>query len=70
MVIAREIIEEIRSRVTIHEVVSQSVRLQNAGGGRFKGLCPFHKENTPSFTVNTRQNMFYCFMVFKLIINR
>ena len=61
MAIAREIIEDIRNRVNIHDVVSQSVRLKSAGGGRFKGLCPFHKESTPSFTINTNQNMFYCF---------
>jgi DNA primase len=61
MAIAREIIEDIRTRVSIHDVVSQSVRLQSAGGGRYKGLCPFHRESTPSFTININQNMFYCF---------
>ncbi|MEC7985745.1 MAG: DNA primase, partial [Myxococcota bacterium] len=61
MAISREIIEEIRSRVSIYDVVSQSVRLQPSGNGRFKGLCPFHQEDTPSFTVTTTQNMFYCF---------
>lgn len=61
MAIAREIIEDIRTRVSIYDVVSQSVRLKSAGGGRFKGLCPFHKESTPSFTININQNMFYCF---------
>ena len=76
MPIAREVIEEIRSRVSIYDVVSQSVRLQSAGGGRFKGLCPFHKESTPSFTINTAQNMFYCFGctlggdVFKFIMHQ
>ena len=61
MAISRDIIEDIRSRVSIYDVVSQSVRLKSAGGGRFKGLCPFHKESTPSFTININQNMFYCF---------
>ena len=61
MTIPREIIEDIRTRVNIYDVVSQSVRLQSAGGGRYKGLCPFHKESTPSFTININQNMFYCF---------
>ena len=76
MAIAREVIEEIRSRISIYDVVSQSVRLQSAGGGRFKGLCPFHKESTPSFTINVSQNMFYCFGctlggdVFKFIMHQ
>lgn len=61
MAISRDIIEDIRTRVSIYDVVSQSVRLKSAGGGRFKGLCPFHKESTPSFTININQNMFYCF---------
>ena len=75
MGISREIIEEIRSRVSIYDVVSQSVRLQSSGNGRFKGLCPFHQEDTPSFIVTTTQNMFYCFGcsmggdVFKFIMN-
>ena len=61
MGISREIIEEIRSRVSIYDVVSQSVRLQPSGNGRFKGLCPFHDEKTPSFTVDPQRNTYHCF---------
>lgn len=53
--------EEIRSRLSIADVVSDYVRLTPAGKGRLKGLCPFHKEKTPSFQVDTEQGYYYCF---------
>ena len=35
--------------------------MKRAGTGLYKGLCPFHAEKTPSFTVNTQKQLFYCF---------
>ncbi len=53
--------EDVRSRLNIAEVVGEYVRLTPAGKGRLKGLCPFHKEKSPSFQVDTEQGYFYCF---------
>lgn len=52
--------EDIRSRLDIVQVVGRYVRLRSAGN-RMIGLCPFHKEKTPSFTVSPDKNVFYCF---------
>src|SRR5712691_9008484 len=54
------ILDEIRTRVDIVELVGQFVTLKRAGEN-WKGLCPFHTENTPSFTVNPKRNIFHCF---------
>ena len=53
-------LEELRSRVPIEEVVSEYVRLKQKGK-RFWGLCPFHNEKTPSFSVDSESQMYYCF---------
>ena len=55
-----EILDEIRARVDLVDLVGAVVPLKRAGE-RWKGLCPFHQEKTPSFTVNPKQNIFYCF---------
>ncbi len=52
--------EEIRSAVNIADVVGRHVALKPAGQN-LKGLCPFHKEKTPSFTVSPAKGIFYCF---------
>ncbi|MCW2571931.1 MAG: primase [Frankiales bacterium] len=51
----------VRERAPIADVIGESVQLRSAGGGRLKGLCPFHDEKTPSFNVNPSLNMFHCF---------
>jgi len=53
-------IEEIKSRIDIVELVTQYVTLKKAGRN-YLGLCPFHQEKTPSFTVNREKQIFYCF---------
>ncbi|WMI81292.1 DNA primase [Anaerotignum sp. MB30-C6] len=56
----REIIEEVRLQNDIVEVISQYVPLKQKGGSYF-GLCPFHNEKTPSFSVNSEKQFYYCF---------
>lgn len=53
-------ITEIRNRADILDIVSESVLLKKAGRN-YVGLCPFHSENAPSFTVSIEKQMFYCF---------
>jgi DNA primase len=53
-------LQEIRERVSIVEVVSGYVSLKKAGRNHV-GLCPFHAEKTPSFTVNEERGLFHCF---------
>src|SRR4030043_852617 len=55
-----EVIEEIRERADIIEVISDYVTLKKAGTN-YKGLCPFHQEKTPSFTVSQEKQLFHCF---------
>ena len=55
-----DIIEEVRSRNDIVDVISQYVKLTRKGGSYF-GLCPFHNEKTPSFSVTPGKQMYYCF---------
>ena len=54
-------IAEVRDRTRIEEVVGEYVALRRAGAGSLKGLCPFHDEKTPSFTVRPSHNSFHCF---------
>ena len=51
----------VRERAPIADVVGESVQLRPAGGGRLKGLCPFHDEKTPSFNVNPSLGYYMCF---------
>lgn len=55
-----ELIEEVRSRNDIVDVIGGYVRLQKKGSSYF-GLCPFHNEKTGSFSVTPSKQMFYCF---------
>ncbi|HJD25601.1 MAG TPA: DNA primase [Candidatus Blautia intestinipullorum] len=55
-----DIIEEVRSKNDIVDVVSQYVKLTRRGSSYF-GLCPFHNEKTPSFSVTPGKQMYYCF---------
>lgn len=55
-----EVIEEIRLQNDLVEVVSEYIHLDRKGGGYF-GLCPFHREKTPSFHVEPVKQFYYCF---------
>ena len=54
------VIDEVRMRNDIVDVISQTVQLTKRGTNYF-GLCPFHNEKTPSFSVSPAKQMFYCF---------
>ncbi|HAM55523.1 MAG TPA: DNA primase [Candidatus Rokubacteria bacterium] len=59
-IFSASLLEEIRSRVDMVEMVGQFVNLKRAGEN-WKGLCPFHTEKTPSFTVHPKKGIFHCF---------
>jgi DNA primase len=60
MLIPEDKLEEIRAASDIVDVVGEYVELKRSGSS-FKGLCPFHNENTPSFHVNPSMNIYKCF---------
>lgn len=57
---SKQILDEIRSRISIVNLVSEHLPLKRAGRN-FKGLCPFHQEKTPSFMVTEEKQIFHCF---------
>jgi DNA primase len=59
-IIPEDKIREIRNAADIHEIISESVVLKKTGKN-YQGLCPFHAEKTPSFSVNPSKQIFYCF---------
>jgi DNA primase len=58
--IPQDVIEEIRRRNDIVDVISEYLPLKSSGG-TYKALCPFHSEKTPSFTVTRQKQIFHCF---------
>ena len=61
MAFADSFLDQIRARVPGSEVVAKRVRLKRSGRGELTGLCPFHDEKTPSFTVNDAKGFYHCF---------
>lgn len=60
MLILKDTIEEIKSKIDIVELISRYVSLQKVGNS-YRGLCPFHTETTPSFYVNPSFKTYHCF---------
>ena len=60
MLIDRQVVDEIRSRADITEIIGSYVTLRRAGSN-FSGLCPFHNEKTPSFFVFNNTETYHCF---------
>ncbi len=56
----QQVLETVKDRIDIVDLVSERVQLKRRGRN-FVGLCPFHAEKTPSFTVSPEKQMFYCF---------
>ncbi len=55
-----EVVDEIRSRCDIVDVIQGYIPLKRTGN-KFKALCPFHNEKTPSFTINQERQIYHCF---------
>lgn len=53
-------LDELRSRISIAEIIGEKVKLQKRGR-EYTGLCPFHQEKTPSFTINESKGFYHCF---------
>ena len=58
--IPQRFIDDLLGRVDVVEVVGERVQLKTAGRN-FSGLCPFHQEKTPSFTVSADKQFYHCF---------
>jgi len=56
-----DFVEQLKSAVDIVSVVGDYVRLRKAGANRYSGLCPFHSEKTPSFSVHASKQFYHCF---------
>ena len=59
--VPEEIIEEIRSRCNIVDVIRSYIPVKKSGSGTWKALCPFHNEKTPSFTISEQRGRYHCF---------
>ncbi len=60
MALSPQWLDELRSRVTLSSVIMRTTKLTRAGR-EWKACCPFHNENTPSFTVNDQKGFYHCF---------
>ena len=56
-----ERIKAIHDRLNVVEIVAKKVALKHGSGAEYAGLCPFHNERTPSFTVNAKKGFYHCF---------
>ena len=54
-------LEDVKTKVSLSSVIGKKVKLIRKNGNQYLGLCPFHKEKTPSFTVNDDKGFYHCF---------
>ena len=54
-------LDELRARLSLSDIVGRKVALKRRSGAEYAGLCPFHNEKTPSFTVNDKKGFYHCF---------
>ncbi|CAN5848738.1 DNA primase [soil metagenome] len=54
-------LDELRARLSMSDIVGRKVSLKRKSGSEYSGLCPFHNEKTPSFTVNDKKGFYHCF---------
>ena len=59
--IKKEDVEKVRAAADLYDIVSASVTLKPSGTGTYVGLCPFHDEKTPSFSVRPSLGVWHCF---------
>jgi DNA primase len=57
----QDFIDEVLARTDIIELVEQRITLKKTGQANYQGLCPFHNEKSPSFSVNRHKQFYYCF---------
>ena len=60
MILSQSFIDELREKIVLSDVIGRRVKLTHRGHEAL-GLCPFHKEKTPSFTVNDQKGFYHCF---------
>ena len=60
MALSPQWLDELKSRITLSALIQRTTKLQRAGR-EWKACCPFHNENTPSFTVNDQKGFYHCF---------
>lgn len=60
MSVPKRFLDDLRSRITLSEIIGQKLRLTRAGR-EYKACCPFHKEKTPSFYINDEKGFYHCF---------
>lgn len=61
MTIPPRFLDELRNRLSLSEIAGRRVKLERAGMNEFKACCPFHKEKSPSFTLNDAKQFYHCF---------
>ncbi len=54
-------LDELRARLSLSDIVGRKVPLKRRSGAEYAGLCPFHNEKSPSFTVNDKKGFYHCF---------
>jgi hypothetical protein len=60
MALQQSFLDEVKARTSLVDLIRRHVKLQSRGG-EFEGLCPFHNERSPSFTVNETKGFYHCF---------